>query len=476
MSTTWVQELAEWLASYPASALPAEVVRAGCRTTLDTVACAFGALEHDSAVAMRTTVRALGGAPQSSLIGGRLGGEFGFADEARTSVPNAILYNGTLIRALDCNDIFFRGGLGGHPSDNLAVALAVAEAEHASGLEYVRAVALGYELYWRLRQHLFAPAERYPWDHTSTSGLVGALMSGLLLGLEGDELANALAIGGSQTYTLAEVRRGEISKIKASANSITAHTGALAGYLARAGLSGPAELFEGRYGLLTALGLERSDSLLQALTAPIERWQLLDVSMKPFPAVGTSQSAIAATLELVRQQGLTADSVERVQVRFADLPIARQQIADPKRAKPRTRETADHSFHFLVAVSIEDGDVGPVQYEAERWLQPATVDLMRRVEFSVDPNLNAHTARGFPAVVTVETKSGARLTQEMLYVPGNPHNPLSAADLADKLRRLAGRNWPESVLEALPERLLGLGEEVDMAAVGPLLRGEQPGG
>src|SRR5581483_4255498 len=104
------------------------------------------------------------------------------------------------------------------------------------------------------------------------------------LGLEGDALANALAIGGAQTYSLAEVRRGEISQIKASANAITAHTGALAGYLARAGLSGPAELFEGRYGLLAALGLERSDGLLQALTVPVERWQLLDVSMKPFPA------------------------------------------------------------------------------------------------------------------------------------------------------------------------------------------------
>jgi 2-methylcitrate dehydratase PrpD len=101
---------------------------------------------------------------------------------------------------------------------------------------------------------------------------------------------------------------------------------------------------------------------------------------------------------------------------------------------------------------------------------------MRRVAFTTDPALNAHTARGFPAVVTVETKRGERLTQEMLYVPGNPHNPLSDADLAAKLRRLAGRNWPEAVLAALPVRLLGLGEVPDVAALGPLLRGEPPQG
>lgn len=467
LDPTWVEEIAARLIGVQAQDLPPQVQRMACRITLDTLACAFGARHHEAARSVLGSVRLLGGVDASSLIG----------EQEGSSPQNAILYNGTLIRALDCNDIFFRNGVAGHPSDNVAVALAWAEATHATGRDYLCALALGYELYWRLQVDLFGRASGYPWDHVSASGLVAAAMAGLLLRLDEQQLAAALAIGGAQTYSLSELRGGEIAQFKASANAVTAHTGALGALMAKHGMTGPRALFEGRRGLLAALGLptEEIDAVHDALTAPIDRWHILDTTVKPYPAIGTSQGAIAAVLAVVRRDRLTSDDVERVTVQFADLPVTRDQISDEARRNPRTRETADHSFPFLLAVAIEDGDLGPAQFANERWLRPSTRALMQRISFTADAKLNDFAVHGYPARVQVTTRDGRTLSSEMLVVPGSPRDPLSDTELGDKLRRLAPF-LSRAHQEELVSRLLEMEHVEDMASLAPLLRAEESAG
>jgi 2-methylcitrate dehydratase len=462
-TSTWVEAIAAGLCDTPASAVPREALRAASRQTLDTVACALGAVEHEAAEAMLHVVRSVGGAPECSLIG----------QQARGSILNAVLYNGTLIRALDANDIFFHFGSGGHPSDNIAVALAFAERAHASGLEFLRAVALGYEVYWRLRQDLMrARARGYVWDQVSGSGMVAAAMGGLLLGLEREQLANALALGGAQTYSLAEIRAGEISMLKASANAVAAHTGTLAALLAAEGMSGPPRLFEGGGGLLAAIGAEATDELCETLAGPVREWHILGVAVKPFPSIGTSQSVLAATLDLVRSYEVSADDVDRVEVAFADVAFTHEHLAETARRVPHSRETADHSITFLVAAAIEDGELGPRQYADQRWLQPRTQALMRRVALGADSALNAYAAADYPAAVTIHTRDGRALRREVLVAPGSPRHPLSDEALGEKLRRFAGSALPAGRLTALRERLLQLDAEADMARVADLLRAE----
>lgn len=461
---TWISDLANLLYDTPAEALPAEVRHVAGRQTLDSVACALGALHHDAAVATRRVVRSVPGPRESTLI----------CEGTRDSAHNAILYNGTLIRALDFNDAFLRSGLGGHPSDNIAVALAFAERQRASGLEYLRTVALGYELFWRVRQHLSGRtgAKGYSWDGLSVSGLVGAAMAGLLLGLDRRRLAHALAIGGAQTFSLSEIRRGDISMLKASANAVAAHTGALGALLADAGISVPSQYFEGERGLPAALGFRPTDESRQALLGPMEYWHILDISIKPFPAIATSQGAIAATLELVHRDGVRAADLERVEVHFADLPITREHLADEARSNPRTRETADHSIPFLVAAALEDGELGSAQFRDERWLRPSARELMGRIRVMADPELNAHAKNEYPAVVVVATRDGQTLRREMLQVPGSPGNPRSDQALGDKLRRFGAWALSGERLATIEERRLHLEGVADMAEVGELLRGE----
>ena len=72
---------------------------------------------------------------------------------AKTSAPNAILVNGALIRILDLNDYVTnaKGEIGGHPSDNIPVALAAGEMCGSSGQDVIAAIVLGYEIFGRAK-------------------------------------------------------------------------------------------------------------------------------------------------------------------------------------------------------------------------------------------------------------------------------------------------------------------------------------
>jgi 2-methylcitrate dehydratase PrpD len=97
---------------------------------------------------------------------------------------------------------------------------------------------------------------------------------------------------------------------------------------------------------------------------------------------------------------------------------------------------------------------------------------MRRVSFSIDPRLDAYTDTGFPAAMTVRTRSGQVLTQDMLQAPGSPLNRLTDHQLGDKLRRLAPPAFLPSHLDALERTIFELPQLPDISGLGLLLRGE----
>ncbi len=452
----WVESMANWVLTAACGEVPADVLHAAARATLDSVACAAGAVSGEPARAVSDVSAALGGTSEASLL---------FTGE-RSSIANAVLYNATLVRALDCNDIFFTTSPRGHPSDNLAVALAAAERQHSSGRQYLTALAVGYELDWRLQEYLRSGTGSCDsWDYVSMGGLVGAAMFAILLGLGPAQFAHALAIGGAQTYTVGQVRAGDISMLKASAGAIVSRTAVLAPLLAQAGMTGPLELFEGEDGVLRALGLNPHPDLKDLLLGPIEQWHIRDVTIKPYPAIGTSQAAIAATLNLFVEHRPEPRDVARVEVRLPDVPIVRKHMADRARSRPSTRESADHSIPFLVAVSLRDGDVGPGQFVGERWLDPDTIALMGRVTQVPDPMLVPDCRHGYPAMVSIEMRDGTRYTSQVLAAPGSPVNPLSDADLTAKLQRLGGAWLPGARADKLTAELLAIERAADVAAV-----------
>lgn len=457
----WVRQLADSLyTAYRADVPDAALDRAGLQL-FDSVACAAGAHDAAPVAAVRQVISASGPGEASVWFRGSV-----------ASVADAVLANGTAVRFLDANDVFLGSkGPGGHPSDNIVVAMAVAERAGASGRDLLAAIVLGYELMWRLRGSVF---RRLPggsrWDAVSISGPVCAAMTALLLGAGRDTLAHALAIGAVKGYTLREIRGGDISMLKAAGNATVAREGMLAGMLAMAGMTGPSEVFEGRDGIVATLGGQPEEAMIAELCAP-PQWVVHDVSIKPFPAFGTAQAAIHGATVLTRRHGLRAADIAEVRVRVPDTEWTRRRREVQGRSWPQTRESADHSLTFLVSLALLRGDVLSEHYDAELWQDPEVRALMARTVVHPDPGLAAAATTDFPATVEVLTSGGAELRQEVRHPPGSPSRPWGIPEITEKFLRLDRAGTSEDEVAGIGAHVAGLAGAPGVGPLAALLRG-----
>ena len=182
-----VEKLAQWVLAVRAEDLSQAAVTQAKLLLLDTVGCAVAALDEESARALLAMVETSGGAPQCTIIG----------RTQLTSAASATFANGALVRILDFNDYVNAkaGDLGGHPSDNIPVALAAGELTAATGIETIAAIVLGYEIFGRCKELMERDSA---WDGVTVSGLVAPAMAGRLMRLDRHQLAHAIALSGAR--------------------------------------------------------------------------------------------------------------------------------------------------------------------------------------------------------------------------------------------------------------------------------------
>src|SRR5258708_4314086 len=226
-----IEDLARWVLAQRAEEIPQAAVKQAKLLVLDTIGCGYAALDEESARAVLATLADLGGAPACSVIG----------SAAKTSAPTAVLVNGALIRILDLNDYVNnrKGEIGGHPSDNIPVALAAGEMCGSSGRDLLAAIVLGYELFGRAKDMI---ARDSGWDGVTISGLVAPAIAGRLMGFDAPRMAHALALSGARAATPLAVRPGAISAAKSLANALAAQNGLQAPLLPPHAPTGPLAL------------------------------------------------------------------------------------------------------------------------------------------------------------------------------------------------------------------------------------------
>jgi 2-methylcitrate dehydratase len=420
--TPLVKQIAEQILAFDSRSIPSDVATHAKALILDSIGCALAAgCEHAYERALHT-FEGLGGNPDCTIIGSK----------HRMPVTSAVMLNGILIRELDLNDAYVGPGQMGHPSDNIAVALSVGEKQRSSGRAVIASVIAGYELYCRLQDIIIG---RGPWDHVTASGLAAPAIAGRLLGLDADQLANAMALSATHGNTLSAVRSGQLSNAKAMANAFVAYQATLCSLLASRGTTGPLSIFEGKGGLDKAF-LARAD--LNLLTEPIgDHLRISDVSIKAYPCIGTSQALVAGVIQARREIVDPIKEVKHLEIRMADTPFVRGQVEDEDRRYPTSRETADHSFYYLAAAALTDGEMTQAQFEGERWMQPAMKSLMERMTIRTDASLNKYTPGSFPCVLQLTTVNGESRTVEVFYPKGHPKNRMSSAEVEGKFRACA---------------------------------------
>lgn len=447
-----VEQLAEWVLGLRAGDLPETAVTQAKLLLLDSIGCGFAALDEETARALLAVVEASGGAPQCTVIGGA----------HRTSAANATLANGALVRILDFNDYVGArsGDLGGHPSDNIPVALAAGELSGASGREIIAAIVLGYEIFGRAKE---LTERDSAWDGVTVSGLAAPAMAGRLIGLDKTRLAHAIALSGARAATSTAVRFGDISAAKSIANALVAQNGVQAALLAERGITGPLGLFENPRGMRAVFC--RGDAAA-VLTAPLPAdGVIMEASVKAFPCLATGQGVVAAGIEMHRRLGGEIEGVTGFKLVISDTPGLRRQKDDPGRIKPTSREAADHSFNFLAAVSLIDGEFGLAQFEGERWNDAQVCALMAQLEIVNDISWNTRAPDSYPCSLVVRTRDGQEHVVEVPYPPGFSRGRLGADTVIDKFHALTAPHLTQAARERIIEAVMALERSPSCAEV-----------
>jgi 2-methylcitrate dehydratase len=352
---------------------------------LDTIGVAIGALDAGPIGAIRQLTAELGGRPLVSLIGG-----------GKTAPDRAAFFNGALSRYLDFMDSYLAEGETCHPSDNLGAVLAANETREGHGRDFLTALAVAYQVQTRLSD--VAPVRDKGFDHTTQGAYAAAAGVAKALALSREQIANAIAISGTANNALRVTRTGVLSQWKGLAYPNTAMAATHAAFLAAHGITGPQAVFEGNKGFMeTIAGPFEIDWAKEDL----ERVRL--TILKKHNAEIHSQTAIDAALEIRSRVGFAIDRIRTVRVRTFD--VAHQIIGGGEEGNKhvvRTKEEADHSLPYMIAVALIDGEVQPEQYAPSRIVASDVQRLLQKVSIVPKSFLSARFPERLPAEVEVE--------------------------------------------------------------------------
>ncbi|MCS7065691.1 MAG: MmgE/PrpD family protein, partial [Fimbriimonadales bacterium] len=234
-------KLAERLAQYATGLryeqLPPEAVHEAKRRWIDSIACAFGAWRSETADIVRRVATQVNSSYGATILGTR----------HKTSPDWAAFANGLLIRYLDYNDTYLSREPA-HPSDNLAAVLAVAEAEGTDGKEAIVATVVAYEIQCRLCDA--ASLRARGWDHVNYGLFSASAAASRLMGLSPEATRHAMSVAGVSGLAMRQTRVGELSMWKGCAFANASRHAVFASWLAKHGLTGPSEIFEGKMGFM----------------------------------------------------------------------------------------------------------------------------------------------------------------------------------------------------------------------------------
>ncbi|TMC24934.1 MAG: MmgE/PrpD family protein, partial [Chloroflexi bacterium] len=330
-----------------------------------------------------------------------------------------------------------------HPSDNLGAVLAASEYASKSGQEFLTALAVAYQVQCRLSD--VAPVRARGFDHTTQGAYAVAAGVSKALGLDQDRTANAAAISGTAFNALRVTRTGRLSNWKGLAYPNTVFGATHAAFLAMRGITGPLEVFEGNKGFMDAIAGHFEINWERENLEAVRR-----TSVKKYNAEFHSQSALEGILELREAHQIRPEEIERITIDIFDVSyniIGGGEEGDKHLV--RTKEEADHSLPYMVAVALLDGEVTPAQYKPERIAREDVQTLLRKVTVQPDENLSKRFPEEMPCRIQVLLKGGQTLSIEKRDYEGFHTRPLPWEKAVVKFEQLASPYTDSELRQAI---------------------------
>ncbi len=426
---TQVEALAQYAVRARFEALSAESRKQLPIHILDCLGCCIAALGAGPINACRDQVAEFGGNGPCTLIGG-----------GKANPVYAAFWNTALVRYVDFMDNFLAQSETCHTADNFGVALSIADYVDANGRDLMLAIALGYTVQSRFVDHANFMTRGF--DHTTQLAFSHNAMGGRLLGLDANQVANAIAMAAVSDASFAVVRAKPLSQWKGLASAQSALGAMNTLFLARRGVQGPLQVIEGPLGI---------DHLLERkidIDWDTQGYEgVTESTIKKYNAVIHSQSAIYCMVELVKRRKIDPNQVASIEAEVFQLcyDFAGGGLYGADKVI-RTKEEADHNLSYLLAVALIDGDVTPAQFDPARIAKPDVQTLMKRVSDRPNAAFTAQYPRKMPAKITVRLKDGTVIGNQVQDYPGLASRPFTWEESVAKF---------DGLIEGRVDRALG---------------------
>src|SRR5579863_8827671 len=414
--------MADWAAGLRFEDLSADAIYQAKRFFLDSVGCALGGCQQPEVKIALKVLNEIAGPGKATLIG----------SGKRMDAVSATLANALMVRCMDYNDIYWKQDPC-HPSDIFPAAIAACERAGSDGRELIVGLVLGHEFEMRLCEAAFPGIRERGWHHATLTAFVSPLVAGRMLRLTPAQIQHAVGIAASARATLGAVTAGKLTMMKNTVDPLATQSGMLAALLAEKGYTGPEHVLDGKEGLTHCLG---PDWKLKVVTDGLgESWRITQCGMKAFPTEALTHTPISAVLDLVKDNDLHPDQVEKIQIR--SLARAADILSDPSKYDPHTKETADHSLPYVIAAALVERQVTPAQFTVKKIMDSRIREQLRKIEVVADPEIE----KVFPAlqrvIVHIHMKDGRSYSKQLDFPKGDPRNPLTDVEVEEKFSALA---------------------------------------
>jgi 2-methylcitrate dehydratase PrpD len=451
---TLATRLAEKICAFRVEDMTARALSEARTAIIDTIACTLSGIPEPCCQILLETP-GVAEAPGPALV---------FGTSHRTSALDAALINGTASHALDYDDV--SGVLGGHHSAPVTAPIfALGEQLKVSGKRALAAYIIGVETEVRLSRAVNFHHYDKGWHPTATLGTFGAAASAAhLLGLDVAQTAKALALAASFA-----------SGIKANFGTMTkplhvghiGRNGLFAALIAQRGFeSNPAALEhkQGWFKVYNGEGNYWPERMFENWGAP---WEIesAENGLKQFPCCGSTHPAIAMMLALRREENVTADAVERIEIL-----AHRRRLPHTNNPDPRTPLAGKFSIQYCTARALADGAVRLRDFEGDAVMEDRVRRLLPLITTGPHPDMPDDSPKQFGAEVAVTLKDGRRLARRIDHlVCRGGDNPMSSEELFDKFEDCAVRSLAHDQVAPLFERLETLETVTDLNQVTRLL-------
>lgn len=446
------RKIADHIAVTTYEQIPAETIQVAKKSLLDTIGVILAAnrLGDGCEPLVRFAVSG-GGAPESTILGYAL----------RVPAPMAAFANGAMSHALDFEDTHDDAFVHSNAA-SIPAALAVAEAVGGvSGREFLTAITLGSELVCRMGLSLEEDLLQHGWYMPPVFSAYGATASAAkLLNLTAEQVLDAFSLTMCQATCSAELTNNPQSVIRSVRDCFAAKAGVVSALLAREGVSGFTEPFEGKRGFFHAFARGRYNP--ETLTKELgERYEAARISFKLWPSCRGTHPYIEGVQNIMRKHGLKPEQIASIK---AVVSKVNQMLCEPLAAKkaPATPINAKFSIPFVIATTVHYGDVTLDHFTEEALGNRQVLETAQKVSYEVDEKLSfKETLHG-----TVIIEAGGQIFTEKVETPfGHPDHPVSDELLVGKFLSCAQHTAvpvPESNLRRAADMILNLEQVGDM--------------